>query len=345
MLAAAGNARVARDLPTLGALRAIGFGWGALAGVLCARGGAASRSSQAAPGSSPGPWRSPARRATSCARSTSSAPPHLLGLEHLLALAVAVAGAVARGRAARLSRRAPPCRRALFAAPPIAAARRGAVVGRPVLLGARLALARPGRLAVAGVAVAASVAIVLLMLTLARFLVSAEKDPALLGERYTLLVPGGPGVFDRVLATPGVAAAADRYEVAALDGFDLGEPMQLVAFGPGRAAVFPGRPLDSGRRARRSGEAEIGQGLAESLGLALGGTLSPSSREAERFGCASSGSCRSSRTTAASRTPTPPALLRAQPEPRRRKWRCASPPGASSAAVAARLRPQGLHST
>ena len=175
-----------------------------------------------------------------------SAPPHLLGAGHLLALGVAVAGAVAAAALPALSVARRPVVRALRGAP-IAAARHGAVVGRPVLLGARLALARPGRLGVAGVAVAASVAIVLLMLTMARFLVAAEKDPALLGERYTLLVPDAPGVFDRVLSTPGVAAAATRYQVAAVDGFDLGEPMQLVAFGPGRASVFPGRPARFGK--------------------------------------------------------------------------------------------------
>lgn len=342
MLGAAGNARVTRDLPTLGALRAIGFGAGALAWsyaleaallAIVAGGTGIVAGSLAVNGPTGALLRA----------LNELPPPHLLGPEHALALAATVAGAMLAAALPALAVARRPVVEALRGAT-IAAPRRGAIVGRPVMLGARLALARPGRLAVAALAVAASVAIVLLMLTLARFLVSAEKDPALLGERYTLVVPGGPGVLARVRATKGVAAAADRYEVAAVDGFDLGEPMQIVAFGAGRAAVFPGRPLDSGRRAHNPGETEIGQGLAESLGLALGGTLIAELQGGGEVRLrvvaivqelANDG--RIAYTDAAT-------LVRAQPS-LVAKVVVRPSAGASSAAVAARLRPQGLHSS
>jgi ABC-type lipoprotein release transport system permease subunit len=70
-----------------------------------------------------------------------------------------------------------------------------------------------------------------------------------------------------------VAAAAERDEAHGVDAFDLGEPVTLVAFGEGKATVFAGRRLLAGRRARGPGEAEVGRGLADSLGLAPGSEL------------------------------------------------------------------------
>ena len=122
-------------------------------------------------------------------------------------------------------------------------------------------------------AVAAALATILLLLALGRFLVTAQREPAALGERYSLLVEGGGETAAVVRSSPGVAAAVTRYEARALDVFELQEPIRIVAFGPGKEMVFAGRPLLSGRRARASGETEVGAGLAQSLGLGLGGRL------------------------------------------------------------------------
>jgi ABC-type antimicrobial peptide transport system permease subunit len=341
MLSAAGNARVARDLPTLGALRAIGFGWGSLAASYALE-AAVVAASAGGLGIIAGALAVSGPTGDLLRALNESPPPHLLGAGHLLALAAAVTGAVVAAALPAFSVARRPVVSALRGAS-IAGARRGPVVGRPVLLGARLALARPGRLAVAGLAVAASVAIVLLMLTMARFLVAAEKDPALLGERYTLLVPDGPGVFDRVLSTSGVAAAATRYEVAAVDGFDLGEPMQLIAFGAGQAAVFPGRPLSSGRRAHGHGETEIGEGLAQSLGLALGGTLVADLQGGGEVRLRVVGIVQELANDGRIAYTDAAALLRAQPSLKAQVAVRVSP-GVSPAAVAARFKPQGLSS-
>lgn len=342
MLGAAGNARVTRDLPTLGALRAMGFGAFALAAsyaleaalVATVAGGLGIVAGAVAVS---GPT-------DDLLRALNESPPaHLLGSAHALALAAAVAGAVVAAALPALAVARRPVVSALRGAP-IATARHGAVVGRPVLLGARLALARPGRLGVASLAVAASVAIVLLMLTMARFLVAAEKDPALLGERYTLVVPDAPGVLARVLATPGVAAAAPRYESAAVDGFDLGEPMQIVAFGRGRAAVFPGRPLTSGRRARGPAEAEIGEGLAQSLGLALGGTLVADLQGGGEVRLRVVGIVQELANDGRIAYTDAATLLLAEPS-LRAQIAVRTAAGVSPASVAARFRPQGLSSS
>ena len=67
-------------------------------------------------------------------------------------------------------------------------------------------------------------------------------------------------------------AVAPRYDVQAVDSFSLGETIDVIAY-PGDHTVFEAPPLTAGRRLRGSGEAEIGQGLAQSLGLSPGQTL------------------------------------------------------------------------
>ena len=153
---------------------------------------------------------------------------------------------------------------------PVVRTTRGAVIGTPFLLGARLAVSRPLRLAAAVVAVAGGIAVVLVMTSLARTLLAAQDNPQSLGVRYSLLVADAPGALEAVRATPGVAAAARRYDTLAVNAYDLGQPLRIVAFGGGANGVFDGRPLLSGRRAARSGEAEVGEGLASSLGLGVG---------------------------------------------------------------------------
>jgi ABC-type lipoprotein release transport system permease subunit len=69
-----------------------------------------------------------------------------------------------------------------------------------------------------------------------------------------------------------VAGATLRYQVDAADAFRLGQSMRLVAY-PGDHAAWEAPPLAAGRRLRGRGEAEVGQGLADELGLEPGSTL------------------------------------------------------------------------
>jgi hypothetical protein len=80
---------------------------------------------------------------------------------------------------------------------------------------------------------------------------------------------------------PGVAAAAPRYDLDAVDSFDLGEPFTVIAF-PGDHTRFEAPALAEGRRVRGPGEVEVGLGLAQILNLRPGATLAaqlPSGRE------------------------------------------------------------------
>jgi putative ABC transport system permease protein len=138
-------------------------------------------------------------------------------------------------------------------------------------LGARLAGARRGRLLATVAALGAAVAVVLLMLSLASLLDRLKEDPALLGKRYTFTV-GDVGARQLVSSVPGVAAVGERYQVDGADAFALGSPVRLIAY-PGDHTRFESPPLASGRRVRAANEAEVGQGLAQALGLDLGATL------------------------------------------------------------------------
>jgi ABC-type lipoprotein release transport system permease subunit len=75
-----------------------------------------------------------------------------------------------------------------------------------------------------------------------------------------------------VARIPGVQAVAPRYDVRAVDSFSLGETIDVIAY-PGDHTTFEAPPLTAGRRLRGNGQAEIGQGLAQSLGLHPGQTL------------------------------------------------------------------------
>jgi ABC-type lipoprotein release transport system permease subunit len=132
---------------------------------------------------------------------------------------------------------------------------------------------------VATVAVCAGV--VALMLALASLLVRLRDDPGTIGKRYDLVASAGPEKLAAVRAIPGVGAAAIRYQVDAADSFRLGESVRLVAY-PGDHTAFEAPPLAAGRRLRGPGEAEVGQGLADALGLRPGATLAaqlPDGRE------------------------------------------------------------------
>src|SRR5262249_54453010 len=58
----------------------------------------------------------------------------------------------------------------------------------------------------------------------------------------------------------------------ALDSFSLGETIDVIAY-PGNHMTFEAPPLTSGRRLSGVGEAEVGAGLADALGLGPGSTL------------------------------------------------------------------------
>jgi len=151
----------------------------------------------------------------------------------------------------------------------------------PVALGARLVLARRARLVATVVMLGLSVGFVLLMLALDSELSALRADPGALGERYQLTSSLPPSAAARVRRIPGVAAAAPRYSVQAVDSFSLGDTITVVAY-PGDHTVFEAPPLTAGRRLRGEHQAEIGEGLAQAVGLVPGQTLAlqlPSGRE------------------------------------------------------------------
>lgn len=156
-----------------------------------------------------------------------------------------------RGPARRTSRRMPP---------------------NLVALGLRLVAARRARLLATVLTLGLSVGFVLLMLALASELSTLETDPGALGKRYQLTATLPPSAASRVRRIPGVEAAAPRYQVLAADSFALGETIDVVAFG-GNGARFEAPPLVAGRRRHGPQQAEVGQGLANALGLGVGSRL------------------------------------------------------------------------
>ncbi len=150
--------------------------------------------------------------------------------------------------------------------------RRGAFRAGLTVLGVRLAAARRVRLLSTAATLGFSAAFVLLMLALASALSSLETDPGALGKRYQLTANLPASSAAHVRAIRGVQAAAPRYETEAVDSFSLGETIDVVAY-PGNHTIFEAPPLVSGRRLRGTGEAEVGLGLAQALGLDPGSTL------------------------------------------------------------------------
>ena len=149
-------------------------------------------------------------------------------------------------------------------------------------LGMRLAAARRKRTLATVAVLAVSAAVVLLMLGLASLLQRLENDPSLVSKRYQLTVSFPADRVDEVRSVRGVAAAAPRYVASAVDSFALGETLRIVAY-PGDHARFEDPPLAAGRRVGGPGEAEVGTGVAEPLGLHPEATLAvelPSGREA-----------------------------------------------------------------
>ena len=140
------------------------------------------------------------------------------------------------------------------------------------VLGARLAGARRTRLIATAATLGFSTAFVLLMLALASALNTLETDPGALGKRYQLTANLPASAAAHVRTIRGVQAAAPRYETHAVDSFSLGETIDVIAY-PGDHTTFEAPPLVSGQRLRGSGEAEVGLGLSQALGLDPGATL------------------------------------------------------------------------
>jgi ABC-type lipoprotein release transport system permease subunit len=151
-------------------------------------------------------------------------------------------------------------------------------------LGARLVAARRARFAAIIAVLGTAAGVVLLLLALASLLMRLRDDPATLGKRYQLTTQLPPGDAGAVQAIPGVRAAAPRFSVNAVSAVALGSPLKLIAY-PGDHTRFEAPPLAAGRRVRGPGEAEVGLGLADALGLRPGSTLvvQPSAPREVRF--------------------------------------------------------------
>jgi len=150
------------------------------------------------------------------------------------------------------------------------------------VLGMRLALARPRRALAALAVLSVCGGVLALMLGLSSLVLALRDDPGSVGKRYTLLARLPAGEAAAVRALPGVLDAAPRYVAQGADSFALGEPVKLVAF-PGDHTRFESPALASGRRVRSDGEAEVGTGLAQALGVRVGAQLAvalPSGAEA-----------------------------------------------------------------
>jgi hypothetical protein len=148
-------------------------------------------------------------------------------------------------------------------------------------VGMRLAAARRRRTLATVAVLAVSAGVVLTMLAMATLLGRLQHDPGLVGKRYQFTVDLPAGRAKEIARVPGVAAAAPRYVEPAADSFQLGEGMKVVAY-PGDHAPFEDPPLASGRRVRSAGEAEVGTGIADALGVGPGATLAielPTGRE------------------------------------------------------------------
>ncbi len=168
------------------------------------------------------------------------------------------------------------------AAPPLALLRgaelrhggrsRGGTGGGLLGLGARLAGARRVRLVATVATLAVCTSFILLMLALASELDTLANDPTALGRRYQLTASLPASAAPRVRSIPGVSAVAPRYEVSAADAFSLGEITYVIGF-RGDHTAFEDPKLLAGERLRGRGEAEVGQGLAQILGLDVGSTL------------------------------------------------------------------------
>ncbi|MEJ7797318.1 MAG: FtsX-like permease family protein, partial [Solirubrobacteraceae bacterium] len=151
-----------------------------------------------------------------------------------------------------------------------------------LVLGMRLALARPRRALAAIAVLSVCGGVLALMLGLSSLVLALRDDPGSVGKRYELTARLPAEATSAVRAIPGVVDAAPRYLARGADSFALGEPVKLVSFA-GDHTRFEAPALADGRRIRSDGEAEVGTGLAQALGVGVGGQLAvqlPSGSEA-----------------------------------------------------------------
>ncbi len=271
MLGASARADVERRLATVGVMRAVGFSRARVAG-----GYALESAVMAAPAAALGL----AAGVLAAYGPTghlldvlSELPPGRALALPLLAALLAVVGLVAAATAWPAARAASRPPATLLAGAELRRAPRHMPgSGTPLGLGVRMVLARRARAAATVAVLTAATGVVLLMLGLASFLSRLQDDPGSVGRRYDLTAKLPGDRAGDVARIPGVAAAAPRYVAEGVDSFDIGEPVKLIAF-PGDHTRFEAAPLASGRRVRADGEAEVGVGLADALGLRPGGAL------------------------------------------------------------------------
>ncbi len=280
LLGAGARFEVQRRLPATAVRRAMGASPGAvvaLHGAEAALVAAPAAAAGLALGGAlaAGPTRRALEPLNELAPETSALAILLAGMWVLVVALAALAAAAAAWRAAHR----PPAQLLrggdLRGAPP-----RGASGGL-ALLGARLVAAHRVRYLSLVTVLAAAAAVVLLLLALASLLGSLRDDPGTLGKRYQLTARLPADRAPEVEAIAGVREAAPRYELAAVSATALGSPLRLIAY-PGDHTRFEAPALADGRRLRSDGEAEVGAGLAEAVGLRVGSTLAvqpPAARE------------------------------------------------------------------
>ena len=136
-------------------------------------------------------------------------------------------------------------------------------------LGVRFATAARARWVAAVATIAVCAGVVTLMLALASLLERLRSDPGTVGKKYQLSLTLDSSLIADAAKVPGVAAVGRRYQVNAADSFRLGEPVRLVAY-PGDHTEFEAPPLAEGRRIKSASDIEVGQGMADALGLSPG---------------------------------------------------------------------------
>jgi ABC-type lipoprotein release transport system permease subunit len=142
-----------------------------------------------------------------------------------------------------------------------------------------------------------------------------------------------------VRAIPGVSAVAPRWEISAVDAFSLGEITYAIAF-RGDHTPFEDPKLISGARLHGPHEAEVGQGLAQVLGLDVGSTLALTSASGRELRLRVSGIVAAVEHDGRVAYVPERALLAAEPSAPEQLAVIVSP-GASTPAVAARLEALG----
>ncbi len=271
MLAASASAEVQRRVQGIGVMRSLGLSSGQVTAAAAAEGALI-----AAPAGALGVtlgWLlvgGPTSRLLASLNQLGPGPGLALLLVASFVGLVAIVAAFSAWPAWRAARRPPV--ETLRGGDVAGAARRFPLPAGPGGLGVRLVLARPVRGLSAVIVLGLAASLILLVLSIASVLRSLDERPQALGTRYQLTLPAGQPAVEAARATPGVDDAATRYETPAADSFRLDEPFTIVSFSSDHTA-FEDPVLESGRHLRSGGEAEVGVGLAQALGLHPGSTL------------------------------------------------------------------------